>query len=454
MSDPLVVVGDSLLDQDIDGDVTRISPEAPVPVLDETGSRLRPGGAALAAALAAAARSDVTLITAVGDDGAGAQLKQLLVDLGVRTIDLGCTSPTPEKIRLRTGSHAHLRLDRGGVAGPIGPLGETARSALCGAPAVLVADYGRGLAAHAEVRSCLGAVRGPIIWDPHPRGATVLPGAMLVTPNHRELPTADRTGVRAQTEAAESARKCWRAHGVALTLGRDGAIYVNGDGPPLVVRDRQLEASDTCGAGDSFAAAALVALGQGALPSEAVLAAVTAATHFVERGGASAFPARLGLDPTSEVGGACGDGVGVARAVRARGGTVIAAGGCFDLLHAGHIAFLQAARRLGDCLVVCLNSDASVRTLKGSGRPLVSQQDRAGVLQALDCVDGVEIFDEATPGHALGRLRPHVFAKGGDYARGRLPEQDILDDWSGQCVVLPYVHGYSTTRIIEGTAVR
>jgi D-beta-D-heptose 7-phosphate kinase/D-beta-D-heptose 1-phosphate adenosyltransferase len=136
--------------------------------------------------------------------------------------------------------------------------------------------------------------------------------------------------------------------------------------------------------------------------------------------------------------------------VRDRGGTVVATGGCFDLLHVGHVATLQAARKLGDCLIVCLNSDASVRRLKGPDRPLTSEVDRSRVLAALDCVDAVVVFDEATPESVLSWLRPDVWVKGGDYADGGpdLPEAELVKRWGGQTVIVPYLDGRSTTRTI------
>jgi rfaE bifunctional protein nucleotidyltransferase chain/domain len=135
--------------------------------------------------------------------------------------------------------------------------------------------------------------------------------------------------------------------------------------------------------------------------------------------------------------------------VRARGGTVVATGGCFDLLHPGHIQTLHSARALGDCLVVCLNSDRSVRRLKGPTRPIVPSEDRAAVLSALGCVDAVVIFDEDTPAAVLRELRPHVWVKGGDYAVVDLPEAEVLAAWGGRAVVLPFVEGRSTTRLIQ-----
>jgi D-beta-D-heptose 7-phosphate kinase / D-beta-D-heptose 1-phosphate adenosyltransferase len=172
---------------------------------------------------------------------------------------------------------------------------------------------------------------------------------------------------------------------------------------------------------------------------------VTSASRFVAGGGAGA----IGGDDSAQPAPAPGDDpVALARTTRAAGGIVVATGGCFDLLHPGHVRTLQEARALGDCLVVCLNSDASVRALKGPGRPVVGQEDRATVLRALGCVDGVVIFDEETPAAALERLRPHIWAKGADYAGRELPEAGVLADWGGEVVLLPFLQGKSSTRIL------
>src|SRR4029453_10388609 len=146
--------------------------------------------------------------------------------------------------------------------------------------------------------------------------------------------------------------------------------------------------------------------------------------------------------------------LGLVAVVRAMGGTVVATGGCFDLLHAGHVATLRAARALGDCLVVCLNSDDSVRRLKGPERPLAPEADRVAVLEALGCVDVVVPFDERTPEAVLRRLRPDVFAKGGDYALTDLPEAALLGTWGGQAGVLPYLQGRSPPRCQKEVARR
>jgi D-beta-D-heptose 7-phosphate kinase/D-beta-D-heptose 1-phosphate adenosyltransferase len=217
---------------------------------------------------------------------------------------------------------------------------------------------------------------------------------------------------------------------------------VQGDGPPTVVPAPVVPCADPCGAGDRFAATAAGLLADGALLSEAVTGAVLSAAAFVAAGGAAAVPASR---PPY-------DGVDVVARTRAAGGTVVATGGCFDLLHAGHVAVLEQARRLGDCLVVCLNSDASVRRLKGPGRPLQAHEDRARVLQALGCVDAVVVFDDDTPVPVLEWLRPDVWAKGGDYTE--LPEAAVVAGWGGQAVVLPYLAGRSTSHLISAAALR
>jgi rfaE bifunctional protein nucleotidyltransferase chain/domain len=288
------------------------------------------------------------------------------------------------------------------------------------------------------------AHRVPLVWDPHPRGGPPVPGARLVTPNAAEATLfAPDTADTAARQAAALAR-AWEAATVAVTLGPRGALLGRGDGSPMLVPAPVRAPGDPCGAGDCFAATAAVALAGGALPEEAVARAVTAATEFVAAGGAGAW-GRAAPAPQS-------DAFALAEAVRAGGGTVVATGGCFDLLHAGHVGLLTAARRAGDCLIVCLNSDASVSRLKGPGRPLNPAGDRAAVLLGLGCVDAVVVFEEATPEVVLTRLRPHLWVKGGDYSADALPEAAALRSWGGEAVILPYLDGRSTTGLAARAA--
>ncbi|MBY8874781.1 adenylyltransferase/cytidyltransferase family protein [Micromonospora sp. PLK6-60] len=452
MTGPLVVVGDALLDRDVSGAVNRVCPDAPVPVLDERAAVDRPGGAGLAALLAAAQGTEVALVTALADDAGGARIAGLLADAGVEVYPLHLPGATAEKIRLRAGGQTLLRLDRGGDPQPPGEPPEAVRDLLGRARAILVSDYGRGLLRQPTLRAALAEASAPVVWDPHPRGPAALPGARLATPNLAELRqlTGDAGGgspLSTATRAGHELRRRWRVGAVAVTTGADGAVLCHGGGIPLVVPPPSAldRVEDTCGAGDRFAATAALALGDGASTAEAVQAAVEAASGYVAAGGA----AGLHREPDRPAAPA-GTADDVVARVRADGGTVVATGGCFDILHAGHLATLRAARRLGDCLVVCLNSDRSVRGLKGPERPVNPEQDRARLLAALDCVDAVAVFDEPTPHRVLGRLRPDVWVKGGDYGEGgaELPEAELVHRWGGRVVTVPYLANRSTTNTI------
>jgi D-beta-D-heptose 7-phosphate kinase / D-beta-D-heptose 1-phosphate adenosyltransferase len=473
----LVVVGDTLLDIDLEGRAGRLAPDAPVPVLDDLAEHPRPGGAGLAALMAAADGYEVVLVTALGTDDAGRRVEELLS--GVRVVRLPYDGPTPVKTRVRAGGQSLLRLDSGSTPGSFGQLGddlvEQLRELLAGAAAVLVADYGRGVTGVPAVRDLLGALphRVPVVWDPHPRGAAPVPGVRVVTPNAAEaevlaatLPKGlgpdgatapDRTGGLALAGRRAAALVAhWEAAAVVVTLGERGALLsyggaAGGSGSaeaPVVTPAPAVHCIDPCGAGDRFAVTVAASLGAGRVMTEAVQDAVDAAAAYVAAGGPASLRGgrRLPGQRRSR------DDLAVQ--VGAGGGTVVATGGCFDLLHAGHVATLRGARRLGDCLVVCLNSDASVRRLKGPSRPLVPAADRAKVLEALECVDAVVVFDEDTPVEAIRRLRPDVWAKGGDYAGADVPEAAVLREWGGQAVVLPYLEGRSTTALVRSAADR
>ncbi|MFF7814234.1 D-glycero-beta-D-manno-heptose 1-phosphate adenylyltransferase [Streptomyces sp. NPDC007945] len=450
---PLVVVGDVLLDRDVHGAVDRMAPDAPVPVVDVSTELARPGGAGLAAVLAARSGRDVVLVTALGEDRASDTVRDRLRGR-VRLVELPLDGTLPVKTRVLAGGRPLIRVDRGG--GDVGPAPAAVRDVLRGAAAVLVADYGRGAAD--AVRSLLAdaARRVPLVWDPHPRGRAPVRGARLVTPNAAEAAAlspgeGDALGEHAR-RGAELAER-WGAVCVAVTLGDRGALLTRPRSTaPMLVPVPYPATSDPCGAGDCFAALAAVSLADGALPEEAVQRAVAGAAAFVAAGGASdpALWRKARRDGPARP--ATGDAFALAASVRAAGGSVVATGGCFDLLHAGHVGLLDSARRIGDCLIVCVNSDESLRRLKGPGRPLTPLEDRMRVLAALGSVDAVVAFEEDTPQALLAALRPDVWVKGGDYSADALPEAEVLRSWGGQTVVLPYLDGRSTTRIADRAA--
>lgn len=447
---PLVVVGDALLDIDLLGRAGRLAPDAPVPVLDELTEQPRPGGAALAAALAASDGVEVVLVTGVCDDEEAGVVADLVGRAGVRLVGVPREGRTEVKQRVRASGQSLLRLDRGGP-GTFGEVPAQALEAIAGAAAVLVSDYGRGTAAVPAIRSAIERLpaKVPVVWDPHPRGPAPVRSARLVTPNEAEALGGSGHGLAAVTERAAALVGEWDAHAVCVTLGARGAVLSRGESSPSLVPAPRVSAADVCGAGDRFASAAATALLRGAVAIEAVQHAVEEAARFVAAGGAAAYGAPADAPvPTGET------AEELVERVRRAGGTVVATGGCFDLLHAGHVATLAAARRLGDCLVVCLNSDASVQRLKGPERPLQPEADRARVLEALETVDAVLVFEEDTPNDALQRLRPDVWVKGGDYAGAELPEAALLREWGGVSVVVPYLPGRSTTRLVESAKSR
>jgi rfaE bifunctional protein nucleotidyltransferase chain/domain/rfaE bifunctional protein kinase chain/domain len=446
---PFVVVGDTLLDRDLDGSVHRLCPHAAVPVVDVHSQCWRPGGAGLAALLAAAGGHRVVLITALGTDPAGQLLSDLL-DGYVEVVAMPISGTTACKTRIRAGNQSLLRVDTGDGQPTGAPTDTRFPHVLRGANGVLVSDYGRGVTAHPAIREELSVLthQVPIVWDPHPRGSLPVAGCRLVTPNEAEaaqsLPAPAEEAV-----AAAILRAGWRCDAVAITLGSRGAVLATAQGctsVPVPGPNRSRLEQDSCGAGDAFAATALGALLAGHSPHTAVCIAVRAASQFVAQGAAASVPPRFVETrhsprervPAREM---------VAR-LRQRGGRLVATGGCFDVLHPGHVNLLRQARALGDVLVVCVNSDESVRRRKGPGRPVVPAAGRIAVLEALEPVDAVIMFDADTPAELLETLRPDVWVKGGDYTIEQLPEAPVVRRYGGQVVIIPLVGGYSTSRLL------
>jgi rfaE bifunctional protein kinase chain/domain len=300
---PIVVIGDILLDRDVTGTADRLCPDAPVPVLTEIVSTPRPGGAGLAATFLARDGAAVRLLGCAGTDDAGDLVRALLVRAGVMLIDLPYAGPTPEKIRLRAGPHLLLRLDRGTTPGRLGDLPAPAATALRSASAVLVSDYGRGVTSVPALRRLLAATARtkPVVWDPHPNGATPVPGTRLVCPNRTEAArfaasfgagldagrSADQATEPARAVAAEAhvLRSTWRVDAVAVTMGERGALLADGDRAPVVIPASQQRTGDPCGAGDRFAAAATLGLAQGWPVRDAVAYAVDVASRYVGEDG-------------------------------------------------------------------------------------------------------------------------------------------------------------------------
>jgi D-beta-D-heptose 7-phosphate kinase / D-beta-D-heptose 1-phosphate adenosyltransferase len=466
----ITVVGDLLLDVDINGTATRLSPDAPVPVVDVGDVRRRAGGAGLVATVLARDGHDVSLVTAVSDDDDASHLRRALA--GVSVLAGTPQAPTPTKTRVRIGTHPMVRFDQWCAPAPVPSSTGEMLAAIASADAIVVADYGRGITANADIRAVLtdAARRIPVVWDPHPSGSDPVAGVSVVTPNLAEATASAKAG-GSGTGAEEAGRYLldkWGSASVLVTRGEDGALLMCSDGSAESIPAPTTNVSDPCGAGDRLAGSLAVHLATGLDLAQAAARAVEDASAFLAAGGAAAL---AGADPAnaadpSEVSPVVElkglelvdtadlhpDGVRLARSVRESGGTVVATGGCFDLLHAGHARTLAAARSMGDCLIVCLNSDQSVRRLKGAHRPIVSVEDRAELLLALECVDAVVVFGEDTPEACLTQIRPDIWVKGGDYTPEELPEARLLAGWGGRCVTVPFHPARSTSGLAAALA--
>jgi D-beta-D-heptose 7-phosphate kinase/D-beta-D-heptose 1-phosphate adenosyltransferase len=405
MPEHLLVVGDALLDRDVDGPAGRLAPDAPVPVIRRPVMYSRPGGAALAAMFASRDGVDVTLVTAVGDDDAGGEVATLLEAEGVRVVDLVRRGMTPVKTRVRAAGHSLLRIDEEDDDDRLVHPRRGTKVIDDVTGAVLIADYGRGVARHPAIRRALVAAttRAALVWDPHPRGSAPVVGVKLATPNRSEA-SRPGDGISGTATAARAAQRCcsaWRAQAVAVTLGSEGAVLGIPGRLPLAIPAPFTVAGDACGAGDRFSSSAAVELARGALVTEAVANAVLCATTFVADGGVG------GMD------------VAAAR----RGAT----GGCFDLLHAGHVAMLEAARALGDCLVVLPQLRRVGAPAQGPGPAgRAAGRPRRGAARSPASTPSSVFDEDDARARARARLRPHVWVKGGDYGAGDLPEAAVL----------------------------
>jgi rfaE bifunctional protein nucleotidyltransferase chain/domain len=438
----IAVVGDTMLDVDLAGDAEPLGPDAPAPVLSTRSTRRRPGAAGLVATLLADDGIEVELITALSDDARAEELKHMLAPwprrphgpISIHFTKLG--APTPVKTRMRAGDHLLLRLHEDTAPPEFPPHSNRGmRDALTGVDAVIVADYGGGIAADPGLRRTLSAigVTVPIVWHPHPHGALPLTASAVVTPN--EL--AARHAARAEADAdpsdlAQALAAHWSVRAVAVTCGERGAVLHERGRHTHVIPTTAVPGVEAAGAGDRFATAVGVALASGSDTREAVESAVAATRRYLADGGVAGLdrPPPRPLDPPVDV-------LDLTRAVRRHGGTVVATAGRFDSLDASHVRTLVAARALGDCLIVFIHGDASAGAVTGgSGLPLMSAADRRDLLMALACVDAVVVFDESDPRVALDRIRPDVFVKGDD--ADEVAEAPLVSRWGGRVVTVPF----------------
>ncbi len=467
----VLVIGDLMLDCHLRGEVSRISPEAPVPVVRTTGRLWSPGGAANVAANLATLGVTVELAGCTGDDDARERLLGLLQkeSIGTTAVVAAPDRATIVKTRIIGGHQQMLRIDDEDRH----PVSTSVRTALLAAidvalarspTAVVLSDYAKGVCDDATCRHVIAAARSrgiPVLVDPKGTDWARYTGATTITPNTAELVAA--TGIAAGDHprlviAGQALRERLGLAFLTFTRGEHGISLLQADGEFSVPATAQ-EVFDVSGAGDTVIAvlaASFAALGTQVDVREAVRLANLAGGVVVGKVGTvpiqrddllECLDQQPGLSHLDKV---CDRSMAAVRCRRWReaGETVVFTNGCFDLLHAGHVSLLEQARRAGDRLVVGLNSDASVRALKGPTRPLNSEGDRGHVLAALAAVDAVVVFDEATPLELITALRPKVLVKGADYREDQVVGGPEVKSWGGRVHLIDLVAGRSTTNTI------
>lgn len=462
----VVVLGDTVLDQWLTGPSRRLSREAPVPVVEIDHTRGSPGAAANTAANLAALGARTELVSVLGDDADAATVRSLLASHGVGTdgVVTDPARPTASKRRVLADDALVARFDTSS-RDPLDPATRDAlhaalRRAVDGADAVVVCDYdGGALDGVVELLATPGERTFRLVVDAHDPARWAPARPDVVTPNAGEAATLlgrslgdDRV---ASVEAAgPELRERSGAGAVVVTLDRDGALLLpeDRDAPAHRTFARPAPDANTCGAGDTFTAALVLALAAGTPAATAVELAQAAADVVVGRPGTSVCGTGELAERVAAAEGPLLDAGSLAAIVdeqRVAGRRVVFTNGCFDVVHRGHVASLNQAKRLGDVLVVALNSDDSVRRLKGPSRPVNTLADRAAVIGALSCVDHVTVFDDDTPAELLELLRPDVYAKGGDYTPEMLQESATVGAYGGRVVILDYLPDRSTSAIVE-----
>ncbi len=471
----VLCIGDLMLDEFVYGEVSRISPEAPTPVLAVKRTELMIGGAGNVARNLTSLGARCVFVGVVGEDDAGRALTESLdgyPQIEARLVaDAGRMTTRKSRFVSEHFSSHLLRADWE-MAAPIDHAIEDALigsviDALPRAGAVVLSDYAKGALTPRVIRAVIDAANEagkPVVVDPKGRDYSIYRGATLITPNRQELADATRSAARSDDEIASAAATLGESLGaraVLVTRSEDGMTLVNvgdgGDGavhvPAYPVRVR-----DVSGAGDTVVAVLAAMLAMNADFESAMRAANAAAAVVVGKRGTATLTInelRSRILPASTL--APEEKIVFDWALldehladwRREGLRIGFTNGCFDLLHPGHVRLLAAARGACDRLVLGLNSDASVTRLKGPGRPVQPVEARAEVLAALEAVDLVVVFEADTPLKLIARVQPTVLVKGGDYTRDQVVGADLVEELGGEVVLVDLVPGHSTTSMVE-----
>jgi D-beta-D-heptose 7-phosphate kinase/D-beta-D-heptose 1-phosphate adenosyltransferase len=466
----VLVIGDLILDRYVSGDVERISPEAPIPVLNAKSAQDKLGGAGNVAANLRAMEAECEIVGVVGGDSRGRRLIGMLQDLGVETsgVLVDESRPTTEKTRMVSGVQQVLRVDWE-VSRPISDeLGRKLVTDLAErmtrAQAVILSDYGKGVLTRLVVSGAVELARrngASVLVDPKGRDYSRYKGATLITPNRREAEEAlgRKLGdVKDMPAAAQELIRVGDLQAAVITLGAQGIFMLTRAGQSIHVPTVAREVFDVTGAGDTVISNLALALGAG-LPLETAVHLANHAAGIVvgKPGAASVTRAELferleHHDRSTRSTAKVVEGARLTSLLemwRAQGKRVVFTNGCFDILHVGHVDYLRFARAQGDVLVVGVNDDASVKRLKGESRPVNTVANRMALLAALEMVDAVTSFAEDTPKEIIERITPGVLVKGRDWEQKGVVGREWVERHGGRVVLAEMTPGQSTTRIIE-----
>jgi D-beta-D-heptose 7-phosphate kinase/D-beta-D-heptose 1-phosphate adenosyltransferase len=461
----VLLVGDMILDRYLHGETRRISPEAPIPVMASTHQELRLGGCGNVAANLSALGAEVSCVALVGDDPAAEHIRAKLGEAGCRIdcLVVDVDRPTIRKTRIVAQNQQLLRIDEERVLPP----GEAIEAALVAriderideVDIVVVSDYGKGVISDAVLERLLRTPGGPrVLVDPKGRDYSRYRGASLITPNKLEAETAlgrplgDPEAIR---DGAEELCSSLNLEAALITLGPQGMFCrVAEGGREISVPARARAVYDVTGAGDTVISVLAWSLGLGADLELAMQVATVAAGLTVQRFGVAAITRDEIRSALTEAA-SRGDKVLSRETLlerlageRQRGRRIVFTNGCFDVLHVGHLQYLQEARSYGDLLVVGVNSDASVRRLKGESRPVNACEDRMTLLAGLECVTFVTDFEEDTPEQIIQAVTPHVLVKGEDWADKGVVGREWVESHGGHVVLARLKDGFSTTNTL------
>jgi D-beta-D-heptose 7-phosphate kinase/D-beta-D-heptose 1-phosphate adenosyltransferase len=462
----VLVIGDVMLDRYIWGDVERISPEAPVPIVHANHRNERPGGAANVAMNIAGLGAKAVLFGLAGQDPDCTRLQDLLREAGVESqlVEVP-THPTTAKLRILSGRQQMLRLDTELSAGYTPEAYETliarVEAAMANADSIVLSDYAKGCLTEDVSQRVIQAARRrgiPVLVDPKHRDFSRYRGATTICPNLQELSAAvgiPSTDTDTLLAAGQLLAQQLQLSYLTATLSEKG-IAVLKEGSRWIAPAVARQVFDVSGAGDTVIATLALAVASKLQIETAVQLANVAAGIVVGKVGTvpvsrdellTNLTPEIGLAAEEKVLGLESLKVRIA-AWRSSGQSIVFTNGCFDLLHIGHITLLEDARREGDKLIVAINSDESVRRLKGPSRPIVGERERGRILAALAAVDAVIVFDEPTPLRLINELRPDVIVKGGDYNPDTVVGAAEVRSWGGRVRIVPTVEGFSTTKLI------